>query len=244
MVYLIGLVVAIGLVTVGLVFGIDRFVPQKAKGGVIVFFGLLSVVLGYKIYQAIHQPIVFNKVKQERYAQVIDKLKTIRDVQEAYKLRYGRYTGRFDSLIAFIADGKYTITQQRDSSFMRYDRRYRIEVQVDTVVVDTLGFVGVKDSLFGGGEAYRRLMEVPFAPNGEVFTLRADVIEKRGYRAPVFEAGVAKEVVLYDQPEDLVVREKTQQSVEEVNGARITVGSLFEVSSSGNWPPIYDRKSK
>ena len=37
-------------------------------------------------------------------------------------------------------------------------------------------------------------------------------------------------------------RENAQISVEEVNGPEIRVGSLTDVSTNGNWPPIYDKK--
>ena len=86
------------------------------------------------------------------------------------------------------------------------------------------------------------MMNVPYAQNNEKFELKADIIDKSGYKAPVFEAKVKKDVVLYDQPKDLVDREKAHQSVEEVNGDEIKVGSLTDVSTNGNWPPIYDRK--
>ena len=85
-------------------------------------------------------------------------------------------------------------------------------------------------------------MNVPFAMNGEKFEMKADIIEKSGYRAPVFEAKVKKNVILSDQPKELLARENVHNSVEEVNGSEITVGSLIEVSTNGNWPPIYDRK--
>ena len=39
-----------------------------------------------------------------------------------------------------------------------------------------------------------------------------------------------------------MARENSQMGVEEVNGKEIKVGSLTEVSTSGNWPPIYDEK--
>ena len=87
------------------------------------------------------------------------------------------------------------------------------------------------------------MMNVPFAQNNEKFEMKADIIDKGGYKAPVFEAKVKKNVVLYDQPEDLVEKENAQQSVEEVNGSEIKVGSLTDVSTNGNWPPIYDRKN-
>nr|WP_321413767.1 hypothetical protein [uncultured Allomuricauda sp.] len=244
MLNLILIVVLICLVTVGLVFLIDRFLPQKVKPVLVILFGIVSIYLGYKIYDSINAPIEFNKVRNERFSQVIKKLKDIRDSQEAYKTVNGKYAGNFESLIQFIDTGSYTITTQRDSSFMRYDRAYQIDMQKDTTIIDTLGTVKVKDSLFGADDRYKTLMNVPFAQNNEKFEMKADIIDKSGYKAPVFEAKVKKEVVLYDQPTDLLEKEKSYQSVEEVNGAEIKVGSLTDVSTNGNWPPIYDRKKK
>lgn len=242
MLNLILIVVLICLVTIGLVFLIDRFLPQKVKPVLVILFGLLSIFLGYKIYESINAPIEFNKVRNERFTQVINKLKDIRSSQEAYKTVNGKYAGDFESLIKFIDTGNYTITTQRDSSFMRYDRVYQIEMQQDTIIIDTLGTVQVKDSLFGADDRYKTMMNVPFAQNNETFEMKADIIEKSGYNAPVFEAKVKKDVVLYDQPDDLLEKENSYQSVEEVNGNEIKVGSLTEVSTNGNWPPIYDRK--
>ncbi|MFC4219081.1 hypothetical protein [Flagellimonas marina] len=243
MLNLILIVVLICLLTIGLVFLIDRFLPQKVKPVLVILFGLLSIFLGYKIYQSVNAPIEFNKVRQERFSQVISKLKDIRDAQEAYKTVNGKYADNFNSLIQFIDTGNYTITTQRDSSFMRYDKVYQIELQQDTTIIDTLGQVKVKDSLFGADDRYKSMMNVPFAQNDEKFEMKADIIDKSGYKAPVFEVKVKKNVVLYDQPEDLLARENAHQSVEEVNGTEIKVGSLTDVSTNGNWPPIYDRKN-
>nr|WP_298793636.1 hypothetical protein [uncultured Allomuricauda sp.] len=243
MLSLILIVVVICLLTIGLVFLIDRFLPQKIKPILVIAFGLLSIFLGYKIYQSINAPIEFKKVRQERFSKVIAKLKDIRDSQEAYKTVNGRFASNFNSLIQFVDTGNYTITQQRDSSFMRYNKVYQIDLQVDTIIVDTLGFIKVKDSLFKNDSRYKDMMKVPGGQADEKFTMKADIIDKQGYKAPVFEAKVAKNVVLYDQPTDLVARENAHQSVEEVNGTEIKVGSLTDVSTNGNWPPIYDRKN-
>lgn len=228
--------------TVGLVFLIDRFLPQKIKPVLIIVFGLLSIFLGYLIYQSINAPIEFNKVREERFSQVIAKLKDIRDSQEAYKTVNGKYAKDFNSLIKFIDTGSYTITQQRDSSFMRFDKTYQIELQKDTIIIDTLGFIKVRDSLFKDDLSYKTMMDVPYAQEDQKFEMKADIIDKQGYKAPVFEAKVKKDIILYDQPKDLLARENAHQSVEEVNGTEIKVGSLTDVSSNGNWPPIYDRK--
>lgn len=203
---------------------------------------IVCIALGYLIYRSVTGPIEFAKVKQERYAEVIDKLKDIRNAQEAYKTVNNEYAKNFESLVAFVDTGEYVITTQRDSSYMEFDPVYRIDMLQEVKIIDTLGYVSVKDSLFGNSDRYKDMMKVPYAQNNETFTLKADFIEQSGYRAPVFEAKVDKEVVLHDQPADLVAREKAQVSVEEVNGAEIKVGSLSKVSTSGNWPPIYDKK--
>lgn len=203
---------------------------------------IVCVFLGYMIYRSVTGPIEFDKVKKERFAEVIDRLKDIRNAQEAYKSVNGRFANNFNDLVAFVDTGRYTITQQRDSSYMEFDRVYQIDLLKEVTIIDTLGFVAVKDSLFKNSDRYLQMMNVPYAANNEQFTLKADIVEKGGYRAPVFEAKVAKSVVLYDQPQDLLTRENAQISVEEVNGAEIKVGSLNEVSTSGNWPPIYDKK--
>lgn len=202
---------------------------------------LLCIFFGYMIYKSINGPIEFKKVRQERFQAVINKLKDIRDAQEAYKSVNGKYAANFNSLIQFVDTGDYTITTQRDSSFMRYDKAYQIDLQVDTVVIDTLGTVRVKDSLFRNDNRYKTMMDVPFAQGGEKFEMKADIIDKSGYKAPVFEAKTKKDVVLYDQPASLVSQEKARNSVEEVNGEYVKVGSLSDVSTNGNWPPLYDR---
>jgi len=203
---------------------------------------IVCIVLGYMIYKSVTGPIEFDKIKKERFAEVIDRLKDIRNAQDAYKTVNGRYANNFESLVTFVDTGKYTITQQRDSSYMEFDKVYQIDMLQEVKIIDTLGFVSVKDSLFKNSDRYKNLMNVPYAPNNEKFTMKADIVEKSGYRAPVYEVKVPKSVVLHDQPKDLLSRENAQVSVEEVNGPEIKVGSLTEVSTSGNWPPIYDKK--
>ncbi len=205
---------------------------------------IVCIFLGYLIYQSVTGPIQFNEVKGERFTQVISKLRDIRNSQEAYKTVNGKYANDFNSLIKFVDTGKYTITQQRDSSFMEFDKTYQIDLLKEVKIVDTLGFVAVKDSLFKNDDRYKSMMNVPYAQNGEKFEMKSAVLDKTGYKVPVFEAKVAKAVVLYDQPKDLLSRENAQIGVEQVNGSEIRVGSLTEVSTSGNWPPVYDKRGQ
>ncbi|MBT8178222.1 MAG: hypothetical protein HKP60_03735 [Eudoraea sp.] len=207
-----------------------------------IILWIVCVGLGYLIYRSVTGPIEFQKVKEERFAEVISTLKDIRDSQVAYRTVNGRYANDFKSLIAFVDTGQYTITQRRDSSYMEYDKVYGIDMLKEVTIVDTLGFVAIKDSIFKNSDRYKTMMNVPYAQGGEKFDIKADVIQKGGYSAPVFEVKVKKDIVLYDQPQDLLDRENAQISVEEVNGSEIKVGSLTDVSTNGNWPPIYDKK--
>lgn len=244
MLQLILIIIAICVATFGLVYLIDKVFPQKLRPVLIILFALLSIFLGYKIYKSVLGPIEFNAVKQERFAKVISSLKDIRDSQEAYKTVNGQFAKDFPTLINFVENGKYTITQQKDSSFMRYNKSYQIDMQVDTIIVDTLGFVQVKDSLFKTSTRFKTMMNIPGAQNDEKFEMKADFVDKSGYRASVFEAKAEKDILLYDQPQDLRDKENAEQSVEQVNGSSIKVGSLNDVSINGNWPPVYDRKEK
>jgi len=203
---------------------------------------LLSIFFVYMIYKSINDPIKFESVKTDRYAKVIDRLKDIRDAQEAYRTVTGKFANDFNSLIRFVDTAQFTITQKRDSSYMEYNEVYRIDMLKEVVIIDTLGFRSVKDSVFKNSDRYKSMMNVPEAANNETFTMKADVLDQNGYRAPVFEAKVDKGVVLHDQPQELVAQEKEVIDVDEVNGPEIIVGSLTDVSTNGNWPTLYDTK--
>ncbi len=209
-----------------------------------ILLWIVCIGLGYLIYKSVTGPIEFNKVKEQRFAKVVSSLKDIRNSQEAYKTVNGKYAKDFNDLISFVDTGKYIITQQRDSSFVRFDKNFQIDMPKDTVLIDTLGFVSVKDSLFKNDDRYKSMMNVPYATGGEKFEMKSAVIERSGYKAPVFEVKVEKNVILGDQPKDLLAKENAEIGVDEVNGSAIKVGSLEDVSTSGNWPPIYDKKGE
>ena len=128
---------------------------SKYKIGIQSFLWLLIVFFSYKIYTSINSPINFNKVKTERYKKVINRLKEIRTAQIAYKDVNGIYSDNFDSLISFIENGIFTLVEKRDSSFLEYNRTYRIDMLKEVIVIDTLGTVSVKDSLFKDNDNYK-----------------------------------------------------------------------------------------
>jgi hypothetical protein len=187
---------------------------------------------------------IYSKDKNERYADVISRLKEIRKAQIAHKDVKGFYANNFDSLVSFVDNGIFTLIQKRDSSYLEYDRTYRIDMLREVIVVDTLGFIPVKDSLFKNSTDYADMSKVPVEGSDATFSIKADVIDKNGYEVPVFEVKVAKSIILFDQNEDLLKQENETISVDGVNGPDIILGSLTDVSENGNWPSIFDAPAK
>ena len=233
--------VAVILVTIGLVKLVDKFIPSKFKPFLNIALWLLIGFLGYQTYMSIYEPIQFNKLKNKRYVQVFESLKDIRDSQLAHRQVTGQFAKKFDNLIKFIDTAEYTITQRRDSSIIdeALTKLYGVDTYKDILIIDTLGFVPVKDSLFKTSDRYKSMMNVPVGKEGSKFQLKAGYIEQNNINIPVFEALVKKNDILYDQNKDLVSQENQVVSVDGVNGDALKVGSMDEVNTTGNWPKTY-----
>ncbi|GAB5399422.1 MAG: hypothetical protein Aureis2KO_10070 [Aureisphaera sp.] len=200
------------------------------------------IFLGYSLYNSITSTTRFNKLKEDRYKAVIAKLKDIQSAQLAHQTITGSFTGDFDSLVRFIDTAQFAITQRRDSSYadVEKNKAYGLDegYYIDVIVTDTLGFKPVKDSLFAGGDRYKTMMNVP--ESDAKFEMKAGKLDKSGINYSVFEAKVAKEVVLAGQDKNMIAQEKQTNAVDGVNGPYIKVGSMDDVDTSGNWPKIYD----
>jgi hypothetical protein len=222
----------------------SKITEMNKKRALFFFLWCLSIFFASQIYSSINGPIKFNKVKNERYTQVINRLKDIRNAQIAHKDVTGFYANNFDTLVSFVDTGIFTLIEKRDSSYLEYNRLYRIDMLKEVEIIDTLGFVSVKDSLFGQNESYKLMAKVPIQGSDSEFSIKADIIDKNGYQVPVFEVKVAKDIVLFDQNKDLLDQENKVISVDGVNGREIILGSMSEVSTSGNWPTFFDAKNK
>lgn len=202
---------------------------------------IVIIFLGYLVFNSIYEPIKFNEVKEKRYTKVIANLIDIRDAEMAHRTVTGKFQGDWDNLVRFIDTAQFTLTQRRDTTVMdeEYRKTYGVDRRVEIVVIDTLGYKSVKDSLFKGSDRYKRMMNVPVDGVDAKFELQAGTVDKSGSKIPVFVARVSKDVILHDQDKDLVNQEKEIVGVDDVNGPYIQVGSMEEVKTSGNWPKVY-----
>jgi len=234
------LIIVVALIAVGLLaYLIVNFIPSKLKPLVSVILWIIIGYLGYNVYSSIMKPINFNKQKKVKYAKVIENLKIIRDAELAYNEVNRKFTSNKNGLITFIDTAQFALTEVKN--IVVTEQRGRITVDVEKRVVDTIGFESVKKSF--EGRDYKNMFKIPGAD--AEFELKADVIEKvQGVKTSVFEARVAKDVILKGMDKDLINTEKEALGGVNIPGEYITVGSLNEVNSNGNWPPFYDGKKE
>jgi hypothetical protein len=241
---IIAAIVVIAL-TIGIVWLIDKFIPQKFKSLILLVLWVIIGYLSYITFMSIYGEIKFNKLKNERYKIVIETLKDIRDAELAHRTVTGKFTDNWDNLVSFIDTAQFTITQRRDTTVLDVEltKRYGgVETFKSIYLIDTLGFVPVKDSLFGADTRYKTMMNIPVGKPGSKFELRAGTIEQNGINIPVFEAKALKSIILYDQDKNLVAKENQVISVDGVNGDALIVGSMEEVNTNGNWPKNFSNE--
>ncbi|MEZ4779326.1 MAG: hypothetical protein R2786_08105 [Flavobacteriaceae bacterium] len=233
------------IVMVGFAILVAKFVNPKFNTLISILLLALCGYLGYQLYNSIIGPVHFNKVKEERYVKVIAKLKDIKAAQLAYQELNGKFSGNFDSLVQFLDTAKFAITSRRDTSYADVAKNKAFGLDpikggyyIEDVIIDTLRFTSIKDSLYKKTDRYKTMMNVP--DTDKTFELKAGKIEKNDGSYSVFEAKVSKDVILEGLDKDLIAQEKQVNSVDGVNGAFIKVGSMEDVNTSGNWPKLYD----
>src|SRR5690606_16158667 len=136
-----------------------------------IVFVVISIGLAYFLVDSIRTDINEERRIATIEANIIEKLKMIRDAQIAYQAVNGNYTSDWDKLISFVDTGRIYITQRREHIIT-------LDYGADSVAVeiDTLGTVSVKDSLFSK-EKYPNfnLQRLPYVPGTEnQFEIYAD----------------------------------------------------------------------
>ncbi len=238
------LIVAAIILTIVIVWLINKFVSSKLRPIILIALWAIIGYLAYINIMSIYEPMQFSKVKNKRYGQVIENLKDLRHAQLAHRQVTGKFEKDFDKLVKFIDTAQFTITQRRDTSVVDKEltKRYGGVTTFKTLIlIDTLDFVPVKDSLFKGSDRYKTMINLPEGAGepGSKFKMNAGLVQRNNVNVPVFEIIVDKAIVLFDQNKDLIAQEKEVVSVDGVNGPSIKVGSMDEVNTNGNWPKVY-----
>ena len=236
---LLGMILAAVLVAVLLAIVVVKYLPLKLRWIASLLLLVLTVFLVYKIYYGIMQPIIFNKNKVIKYSKVIENLKIIRDAQVKYMEVTGNYTKDKAGLIKFIDTAQLALTETK-TIVEKEDRGGGIIVDVERRKTDTIGYEPV--AKFFKGRNYNDMFKVP-GLDGKEFEIEIGTVEKvQGLVVPTFLIKTEKKAILKGMDNSLIKQELEAIATDQIKGEYVSVGSLEEVSTGGNWPPSYDKQ--
>ncbi|QNM86747.1 hypothetical protein H9W90_06420 [Polaribacter pectinis] len=235
---LLGMILAAVLVAVLLAIVIVKYLPLKLRWIASLLLLALTVFLVFKIYNGIMEPINFNKDKVSKYAKVVEKLKIIRDAQVKHFEVTGTYTKNKAGLIKFIDTAKLALTETT-TVVEKVNKGGGIIVDVEKRKTDTIGYEPV--SKYFANRNYKDMFKVP--GTDKEFEIETGSVEKvQGLVVPTFLVKTEKKEILKGMNESLVKQELEAIATDQIKGEYVSVGSLEEVSTGGNWPPSYDKK--
>jgi hypothetical protein len=237
------------VVAVVLVKLIDKFLPSKARLVVSLVLWAVCIFIAYLIYASIMKPIEFNNEKEARFETAVKKLIDLKKLQTGYKSVHGKYADNFEQLVQFVENGKFEIISRRDTAVIDVAKNAAFGIKVgangvggffkDIVITEKLGEVAVKDSLFKNSDRYKSLNSVKINDFEIPVSMKTAVLERNDMQISVFQAIIDKNALLKDMDQELVKSENKVESIDEINGPQIILGSLEEVSLTGNWPKKY-----
>ena len=233
-------IIAAILVTGVIAFLIVKYLPLKLKPLMSILLLVLAVFLTWKIYDGIMKPIKFHKEKRVVYEKVIKQLKIIRDGQIAHKEVTGKYSNNLAGLVQFIDTAQLALTNTTTvvEKVNKGTRWQPIMVDVEKRVTDTIGYEPVLTRFTG--RDYKNMAKVP--GTDKEFKIDLGLVEKvAGLQVDVFFVSIPKMEVLKGMDPSLVKQELEANTSDEIKGELVSVGSLNEVTTGGNWPPSYDK---
>lgn len=204
-----------------------------------VLFFLVIIILGYLIVESIMEPIRFNQEVEIREQATIDKLIDIREAQKAYKDIYKKYAGSFDTLIAFVDTGNFTVVKaigeipEEWLDEMGFEKA-RERALKEGLISREAAKVPVKDSLFSASFETSSMSLVPYT-DGVKFTMESgELLTSSNLTVQVVEVSVLYDDLLNGLDKQLVVNYKDER--EKIVGFEgVKFGSMEEGTLTGNW---------
>ena len=200
-----------------------------------VVYGIAIIVLAIMVFQTIMEPINFDKERAKRENATIERLKEIRTVQEAYKDKFGKYTGSFDTLISFVKADSFNLERIVEVQKWDQDAISRSDALKQGILQRTVIKKSVRDSLFTPDYIVDNLRYIPFTNNKE-FTMAAGEVETGSQvKVKVFEAYAMYDDLFHGMDRQEVVNYKYDRyQITDFEGVK--VGSLTEANNNaGNW---------
>ena len=204
-----------------------------------ILFVLIIIVLGYLIVESIMEPIRFNQEVDSREQATIGRLIDIRNAQKAYKDVYKTYTSSFDTLIAFVDTGSFTLVKAEGDipedwlDELGFDKAREKALKEGVISREPIQ-VPVLDSLFNPGFSTDSLRYVPFT-EGVIFVMNAgELLTSSNLTVQVVETFCLYDDLLNEMDRQLVVNYKDER-MKIVGFEGVKFGSMEEGTLTGNW---------
>lgn len=199
------------------------------------------------------KPIKFNEERAAREAVAIQKLKDIRDLQVAYKNKYGKFASALDTLVDFYKNDKMVINMQigsvNDSVMVAHTDAvkkankgitdkglYELYQKGDhNLVFSIKSEIPVKDTLLKREDFnIDQIADIPFT-NGKKIEMKSIVKQVSGVDVPLFEANIPFDDLLEGMDHQLLVNLKSERDkMNKFPGLK--VGSIDNPNNNaGNW---------
>jgi hypothetical protein len=204
-----------------------------------VLFVLVIIVLGYLIVESIMEPIRFNQEREVRELATIDKLIDIREAQKAYKDIYKKYAGSFDTLMAFVDTGNFTLIKADGEipeewlDEMGFEKARERALNEGKITREPIK-VPVKDSLFSASYQTSTLDLVPFTEGVRFSMESGELLTSSNLTVQVVEVSVLYNDLLNGMDKQLVVN-YTDARMKIVGFEGVKFGSMEEGTLTGNW---------
>ena len=230
---------------------------MKGRTIIQILLGVVIIGLAIVLYNSIMKPVRFENEYTKRRDACAEKLKTIRTLEEAYKVTYGTYCGSFDTLINRLLneDSMKTIvkitnydkipdgvdineTPEKEAIEKGYVTRQEVFVNPiaklrEDKKLPTIDATGHTVQMTD--EQIRNVRYVPYPRDKKYdFDLQAGFIEKSGYQMPVFECLVNMEDLLADMDEQLVIN-KIAELKQNKRFPGWKVGDMTQAITDGNF---------
>ena len=199
------------------------------------------------------KPIKFNEERAAREAVAIQKLKDIRELQVAYKNKYGKFASALDTLVDFYKNDKMVINMQigsvNDSVMVAHTDAvkkankgitdkglYELYQKGDhNLVFSIKSEIPVKDTLLKREDFnIDQIADIPFT-NGKKIEMKSIVKQVSGVDVPLFEANIPFDDLLEGMDHQLLVNLKSERDkMNKFPGLK--VGSIDNPNNNaGNW---------
>ena len=212
---------------------------------------LAIVGLVYAIWQSVQEPVEFQRDQKAREKIAIQRLKDIRDLQDAFKGKHGHFTASIDSLIDFYNNGQVTILKQIGSmddsaavanteALKKKNRKITPEQMLElyekgmNLVLSIDVNIPVKDTLLKRADFnVENLRTIPFS--NKPIIMDALIKTVSGVEVPLFEACMPYEDYLIGLNEQLIINLKCEaKNIGKYPGLK--VGSVDAPNNNaGNW---------